>query len=222
MTRLYAVSKSLEDVAARFDIDVVGDVVVPSETVEGTQGLVVIEKDGLRLLKSLTWGFPRQTRDMRDSGEPVGRTGLVADLTNPLWDRIVVDPRYRCLIPVTHFANPDGPKGAKTRAWFSLTRQPIAAWAGFCRNTVEFGPVFAGMTMAANEKIRPFNDRMPVLLDVSEWQRWLRGSIQDVIAFQFREPRPSEEFDVFQTRDLWRSGVPPLQAMRARSTAFGH
>lgn len=222
MTRLYAVAKSLEDVAARFDVDVVADVVIPSETVEGTQGLVVIEKDGLRLLKSLSWGFPRQTRDMRESGEPVGRIGLVADLTNPLWDRIVVDPRYRCLIPLTHFANPDGPKGAKTRAWFSLTRQPVAAWAGFCRNTVEFGPVFAGMTMSANEKIRPFNDRMPVLLDASEWERWLRGSIQDVIAFQFREPRPSEDFDVLQTRDLWRSGVPPLQAMRAHSTAFGH
>lgn len=222
MTRLYTVAKPLEDVAARFDVDVVADVVIPSETVEGTRGLVVIEKDGLRLLKSLTWGFPRQTRDMRESGEPVGRIGLVADLTNPLWDRIVVDPRYRSLIPLTHFANPDGPKGAKTRAWFSLTRQPIAAWAGFCRNTVEFGPVFAGMTMTANEKIRPFNDRMPVLLDASDWERWLRGSIQDVIAFQFREPRPSEEFDVLETRDLWRSGVSPLHAMKARNSSDRH
>lgn len=30
------------------------------------------------------------------------------------------------------------------------------AWAGFCKNTLDFGPVFAGMTMTANEKIRPF------------------------------------------------------------------
>ncbi|WP_246642862.1 hypothetical protein [Rhizobium laguerreae] len=59
----------------------------------------------MRLLKSIPWGFPRQTRDMRREGEPPGRIGLVADLTNPLWDRIVVDPRYRCLIPLTHFAN---------------------------------------------------------------------------------------------------------------------
>lgn len=222
MTRLYAVAKSVKEIATHFSVDIANDVVVPSETVEGTAGLIVIEKDGLRHLKSITWGFPRYSREMRDSGEPVGRIGLVADLTNPLWDRIVVDPRYRCLIPITHFANPAGPKGAKTRAWFSLTRQPIAAWAGFCRNTKEFGPVFAGMTMAANEKIRPFNDRMPVLLDAGEWERWLRGSIQDVIAFQFREPRLAEDFDVLQTRDLWRSGVPPLQAMKARGTAFGH
>lgn len=220
MTRLYAVAKTREEVAAHFGIDVAADIAVPSETVEGTQGLVVIEKDGLRLLKSLTWGFPRQTREMGAAGEPVSRIGLVADLTNPMWDRAVVAPRYRCLIPVTHFANPDGPKGSKTRAWFSLRRQPIAAWAGFCRNTPEFGPVYAGMTAPANEKIRPFNDRMPVLLDAGEWDRWFRGSIQDVIAFQFREPRPSEDFDILQTRDLWRSGVPPLQAMKARASLY--
>jgi putative SOS response-associated peptidase YedK len=220
MTRLYTVAKAVEDVVGRFSIDVATDISVPSETVEGTPGLIVIENDGLRLLKSVTWGCPRQTREMRLSGEPVGRIGLVADLTNPLWDRIVVDPRYRCLIPITHFANPDGPKGAKTRAWFSLTRQPIAAWAGFCRNTPEFGPVFAGMTMTANEKIRPYNDRMPVLLNADEWQSWLHGSVQDVIAFQFREPRQSEEFDLLETRDLWRSGVGPIDAIRKRNAAF--
>ena len=185
-------------------------------------GLIVLEKDGLRLLKSVTWGFPRQASQMRGTREPVGRIGLVADLTNPLWEHTVVDPRYRCLIPISHFANPGGPKGAKTRAWFSLARQPLAAWAGFCRNTHEFGPVFAGMTMAANEKIRPYNDRMPVLLDEADWARWLQGTIQDVIAFQFREPRPPEEFDVLETQNLWRSGVSPSQAIRARSAAPRH
>lgn len=42
------------------------------------------------------------------------------------------------------------------------------AWAGFAKNTPDFGPFCAGMTMTANEKIRPFNDRMPVLLKVEE------------------------------------------------------
>jgi len=37
------------------------------------------------------------------------------------------------------------------------------AWAGFAKNTPDFGPVFTGMTMTASEKIRPFNDRMPFL-----------------------------------------------------------
>lgn len=216
MSRLFAITRSMDEIVAHFGVDVPTSVEVPSETVEGTQGLIVFEKDGLRLLKSIPWGFPRQTRDMRKDGEPPGRIGLVADLTNPLWDRLVVDPRYRCLIPLTHFANPDGPKGEKTRAWFSLNRQPLMAWAGFCKNTPDFGPVFAGMTGEANEKIRPFNERMPVLLKPDEYERWLRGSIPDVIAIQFRDPLPSEEFEILHTRDRWQSGTPPSKASSRR------
>ncbi|WP_245296659.1 SOS response-associated peptidase family protein [Rhizobium bangladeshense] len=189
---------------------------VPSETVEGTNGLIVLEKDGLRLLKSIPLGFPRQTRDMRREGEPPSGIGLVADLTNPLWDRIVVDPKYRCLIPLTHFANPDGVKGSKTRSWFSMNRQPFMAWAGFAKNTPDFGPVFAGMTMTANEKIRPFNDRMPVLLKQQEYDRWLHGSIEDVIVFQFREPPSSDDFEILHSRDRWHSGVSPAKASPRR------
>ncbi|MET3758279.1 putative SOS response-associated peptidase YedK [Rhizobium binae] len=132
MSRLFAVTKSLEEIVTHFAVDMAPAVKVPSETVEGTPGLIVLEKDGLRLLKSIPWGFPRQTRDMRREGEPPSRIGLVADLTNPLWDRIVVHPRYRCLIPLTHFANPDGVKGAKTRSWFSKNRQPLMAWVLIC------------------------------------------------------------------------------------------
>ncbi len=40
---------------------------------------------------------------------------FVADLTNPMWDKMVPDPRYRCLIPVTAFAQPEGPSGRMTR-----------------------------------------------------------------------------------------------------------
>ncbi len=217
MSRLYAITRTMDEIVAHFGVDVASPVDLPCETIEGTHGLIVLEKDGLRLLKSIPWGFPRQTREMRTGGEPPGRIGLVADLTNPRWDRIVVDPRYRCLIPLTHFANPDGPKGEKTRTWFSKNRQPLMAWAGFCKNTADFGPVFAGMTMTANEKIKPFNDRMPVLLKPDEYDRWLHGSIQDVIAIQFRDPPPSEDFEILHTRDRWQSGTPPGKALSRRA-----
>jgi hypothetical protein len=72
------------------------------------------------------------------------------------------------------------------------------------------------MTMKANEKIRPLNDRMPVLLKPDEYERWLHGSIEDVIAFQYREPPPSEKFEVLRTRDRWQSGTPPSKASRRR------
>lgn len=218
MSRLHTVMATAAEVAKHFGADPATTLAVPPETVEGGLGLVVIERDRQRSLRLMRWGFPRLTREMVDRGEPPGRIGLVADLTNPLWEQTVVDPRYRCIIAITHFANPEGATGAKTRTWFSVDDQPIAAWAGFCRNTPEFGPVYAGMTMTANAAVLPTNDRMPVLLAPGEYDAWLRGSIRDVIGFQFREPIPSERVIVERTNGKWRagglpSGAPPQLAL---------
>jgi putative SOS response-associated peptidase YedK len=211
MSRLFTVMRTASEIADHFEAELPSPVAVPSETIEGNPGLVVLEHNGRRLLKSLPWGFPRHTREMRLRGDPPGRIGLVADLTNPMWDTMVADPRYRCLIPLTHFANPDGDPGAKTRTWFSVPNEPLLAWAGFCRTTEEFGPVFAGMTMTASELVMPYNDRMPVLLARSQWDRWLHGSIRDVLAFQFRPPMPSELLMIQHTEDRWKSGKLPAQ-----------
>ena len=212
MSRLHTILASVPAIAAHFGVDPVPDVAHAPEMAEGNRGLVVRESKGRRVLHTMTWGFPRQTREMREQGEPVGRIGIVADLTNPLWETVVVDPRYRCLIVLTHFANPDGHQGEKTRTWYAITDQPIMAWAGFCRNTPEFGPVYAGMTMTANAAVAATNERMPVLLDPRDYDRWLHGSIADVIGFQFREPLAADRLIVIPTDDLWRCGGLPLQS----------
>jgi putative SOS response-associated peptidase YedK len=209
MSRLHTIRASVADITAQFGAAAAPDITVPEETIEGHRGLVILENNGRRLLKEITWGFPRITREMREHGDAAGRVGLVADLTNPMWEHLVVDERYRCIIPITHFANPNGDAGAKTRTWFSVKDQPIMAWAGFCRNTPEFGPVYAGMTMEANDAIPPTNDRMPVLLEPHEYEQWLQGSIQDVIRFQFRPPLAGDLMHVERTDDAWRSGKPP-------------
>ena len=211
MSRLHSIQASIAEVARHFGVVPVPALEVPEETVEGLPGLIVMEKDGRRLLKAMSWGFPRHTRESQLRGDTPQRLGLGADLTNPMWDKVVVEPRYRCLIVLTHFANPDGDAGAKTRTWFSVKDQPIMAWAGFCRNTPEFGPVYAGMTMKANEIIPPTNDRMPVLLEPDEYDRWLRGSIRDVIWFQHRASFAADRMTVERTDDRWRSGIAPLK-----------
>jgi putative SOS response-associated peptidase YedK len=146
---------------------------------------------------------------MRLRGEPPRRNGAVTDLTNPMWERLVVEPRYRCLIPLTHFAYPGGNLQEKTRTWFSLIDEPLVAWAGFYQNTDQFGPVFAGMTTAANDLVMPYDYRMPVLLNEGEWERWLLGSIKDVITFQFRAPISNESMMILRTGDGWKSGKLP-------------
>ncbi|MBN8814519.1 MAG: SOS response-associated peptidase family protein [Sphingomonas sp.] len=209
MSRLYANTATISEINLQFGTELGVSMDVPVETIEGDPGLVVVEVGGRRVLRTMTWGFPRKTTEMAIRNEPPQRLGLLADLTNPMWERLVVDPKYRCLIPLTHFANPDGDPGSKTRTWFSVDGEPLSAWAGFCRNTPEFGPVYAGMTMSANALVEPYNDRQPALLGQHEYERWLHGTIQDVIAFQFRPPLPTGRTIIEHTDDRWRSGKPP-------------
>jgi putative SOS response-associated peptidase YedK len=212
MSRLHLFAASLADIARQFHVAEVAEFDMPSETTEGARGMAVFAHKGRRMVKPMDWGFPRLTREMQQRGDLPGRVGLVADLTNPLWEHLVVDTRYRCLIPFTHFANPDGIEGARTRTWFSVKGQPIMAWAGFCRNLPDYGPVYAGMTMEANAAIPPTNDRMPVLLDPKDHDRWLHGSIQDVIGLQFGKPLAAHRMRIERTEDRWRSGKLPTTA----------
>lgn len=214
MSRLHACAATPAAISARFGIDPVPDVGIPEETVEGTTGIVVFETDGRRQLKRMTWGFPRFTRAMHRRGEAPERLGLVADLTNPMWDEMVRDPRYRCLIPIIHFANPDGAPGRRTRTWFSIPGDDgnpagLMAWAGFCRSLAGHGACHAGMTMTANDAVLPTNDRMPVLLAPHEYGQWLHGGVEDVIRFQFRPPVDARTMVVTPTKHLWRSGKGP-------------
>lgn len=82
--RLFAVAGPIDEIAAHFGIDDPPAISLPTETIEGSQGLIVLEKDDRRPLKSMPWGLPRHSREMRLHGEPSGRIGLVADLTNSM------------------------------------------------------------------------------------------------------------------------------------------
>jgi len=213
MSRLQSLRASIDDVASFLSADAGGLFAIPSDVTEGQQGVIMFEAGGGRRLRMMRWGFPRRIRDARQEGREADIIGLVADLTNPMWEHTVVDPRYRCVIPITHFGNPKGDPGAKTRTWFSVKDRPIMAWAGFCRHIPDVGPCYAGMTMEANAAIPPLNDRMPVLLEPGEIDAWLHGSIQDVIRFQFRPPIAAERMVVIHTGDAWRNGgLPPSLA----------
>jgi len=80
--------------------------------------------------------------------------------------------------------------------------QPIFAWAGFWRESTEWGAVYTCLMADCNEAIRPVHNRMPVLLHADEHDQWLHGSIDDVIAFQFR-CFPDELIEMERTNEPW-------------------
>jgi hypothetical protein len=59
----------------------------------------MFEAGGRRRLRMMRWGFPRFTREMRVHRTDPGISGLVADLTKPMWKGLAAKPQWRCLIP---------------------------------------------------------------------------------------------------------------------------
>jgi putative SOS response-associated peptidase YedK len=214
MANLYRLEFTMDTLSRQFGVDPAPDPPVPSPVRPGEQGVIVRGVSGKRSMHVLKWGFPRPGRDIEPS-----TVNLVADLTNFMWDGMVPDPRYRCLVPVSALGQPDGPKGFKTRTWFTIPEWPVFALAGFCRTTPEWGPIYAAMTGDSNELVMPLNDRSPIILAPNEYDRWLTASIEDVIAFQFRKPFPARRMAMERTEELWvpmseRTGRPRRKDVR--------
>src|SRR5690349_10631942 len=118
MCNLYQIPQSMAGIAAHFGVVDLAAFDIPHETKPGERGIIIRGTSGQRLALEAKWGFPRPQKDRRGQllhHEPVN---LIADLTNPMWHTMVPDPRYRCLIPVAAFAQPDGKRGSMTRTWF--------------------------------------------------------------------------------------------------------
>ncbi len=201
MCNLYTARKSAAEVAAHFRVSNPVANNAPDEVYPGTPGLLVREAAGERVMQSMVWGFPLRLKGMSPTARPKP-VNNIADLRKGMWIGLARKAEWRCLIPVTAFAEAEGPKGAKTRTWFTVKDQPIFAWAGLWRESAEWGPVYSGVMTDCNEAIRPVHDRMPVLLHANEYDRWLRGSFEDLIALQER-CFPDALIEMTRTDERW-------------------
>ncbi|WP_294301004.1 SOS response-associated peptidase family protein [uncultured Sphingomonas sp.] len=212
MCNLYTERLSAAEVAAHFGVANPVQSNAGEEVYPGTPGMLVREEDGARVMQSMTWGFPLRLKGMSPTAKPKP-VNNIADLGKPMWKGLAAKPRWRCLIPLTEFAEAEGPKGAKTRTWFNVPGEPIFAWAGLWRISDEWGPVYSGVMTDANEAIQPVHDRMPVLLHADEYDRWLNGSFDDAIAFQSRV-FPADLIETTRTDELWvRRKTPPAEGL---------
>lgn len=202
MCNLYALRKSAAEVAAHFGVEV-PDIQFNAleESYPGSPGLVVREQEGRRVVQSMTWGFPLRLKTMAPTSKPKA-VNNIADLNKNMWVGLARKPQWRCLIPLTGFAEAEGVKGAKTRTWFTLKDQPIFAWAGLWRDSAEWGHVYSGAMTDCNEAIRPIHNRMPVLLMPDEYDAWLNGTFDEVVGFQNR-CFPDELIQLERTAQLW-------------------
>ena len=171
MCNLYRMTKNADEVARLFGAQLgsIGNAV--EEVYPGYPGLVVAGGT----LRSMTWGFPLVLKGKNGQPlkpKPVNNTR--ADKLDSFMWRFSFQER-RCLIPVSEFAEAEGPKGSMTRTWFSLPDQEVFAVAGIWRDTPEWGPAYSMVMTEACQHVADVHTRMPVILRRSDWSDWIDG-----------------------------------------------
>lgn len=178
MCNLYKLSQSPDEVAQLFKARAVASGNAAEEVYPGYPGLV-FDGDALR---TMTWGFPLALKGK--SGQllkpkPVNNT-RADKLESGFWRASFRD--RRCLIPLTAFAEAEGPKGKKTRTWFSIPDQPIFTAAGIWRDSAEWGPVYSMVMTDAAKAVEGVHDRSPMLLEPKDREQWMSGSLDAALA----------------------------------------
>lgn len=202
MCNLYRMTKGTAEVAALFAVeDASTGSNFATELYPGYPGLVA---DGGRL-RAMNWGLPVVlTGKQGQKLKPKPVTNARDDrLLTPFWRDSFA--RRRCLIPVTQWAEPQGPSGRMTRSWYSLPDTEVMAVAGLWRPTAEWGDCYAMVMADSCADMAEVHDRMPVILGRDDWETWTHGSIDHALDLcqTWRGPLLADH-----TGDRWVDGVP--------------
>lgn len=201
MCNLYRMSNSQDEVAHFFDaigqdISVAPGGNAPEIVYPGYPGMVLAEGS----LIQMVWGFPLNRKGAK--GQPLKpkpiNNARTDKLSSPFWSASF--KARRCLVPISAFAEAEGPKGEKTRTWFSLPDSELMAVAGFWRDSAEWGAAYTMVMAEACIHVRRVHDRMPVIVPQSDWPQWLTGSYED--ALQLCHPYDGE-MRVTRTDEPW-------------------
>lgn len=197
MCNLYKIKSSHTEVADFFDA-IAEDfgANTAQEVYPGYPAMVVAEGR----VRAMNWGFPLQRKGAKGQPlkpKPVNNTRT--DKLKSFFWRHSFEER-RCLIPVTAFAEAEGPKGKMTRTWISIPNEPLFAAAGIWRMTDEWGEAFSMIMTDASAQMAPIHNRMPVILPAEAWPDWISGTPDE--AFDLCIPFAGE-LAIDQTEEPW-------------------
>lgn len=199
MCNLYRLDRSAGEVAEWFTArnDMAG-ANLGSEVHPGYPGAVIAGGS----VRSMIWGFPLVLKSKK-TGKPLKpkpvNNARTDKLDSFMW-RYSFEER-RCLIPLTAWAEAEGQKGAMTRTWLSLPDQPIFAAAGIWRNSDEWGECYSMVMTDAVGEASEVNNRMPVILQAGDYERWQVGTPDEVKALCVGY---ADEIAIDRTQDKWR------------------
>ena len=187
-----------ETIHERFGASWAEDVVRPNrdpvELVPKAKAYVIRTERERRALDVMSWDVL--------GGQAKWPMTNVRNLGLSQWRRFAEKPENRCLMPVTEFCEwtpepihlGDGKKPIRGEHWFAVPEQPMFAIAGFWQQTVT-GPGCTMVTCDPNSLVAPIHPKaMVTILHEADWDRWLGGSYDDVVALQ--RPYPADRMTV--------------------------
>jgi putative SOS response-associated peptidase YedK len=157
--------------------------VAPRATVYGVRDRMV-DDTRRRYLSELRWGLvPSWAKDPRTGDRMINaRAESLAD--KPAYQRAF--QRHRCLVPADGFYEWQ-PRGRREQPMFihRSDGEPMAfaglwaAWRNANDPAAEWLRTCSIVTTNANDALAPLHDRMPVVLEARNWDRWLDPSVDD-------------------------------------------
>lgn len=177
MCNLYKLGRMPQEVAKWFEaINELDGANFGKEVYPGYPGAVIVGRE----LKQMTWGFPLTLKG-RNTGRPLkprpANNARADKLDGYMW-RFSFEER-RCLIPLTEWAEAEGPKGGKTRTWLSLPHVEMFAVAGIWRSSDEWGDCYSMIMTDSSGDAAQVHNRMPVVLKPEHYELWQNGPHQD-------------------------------------------
>ncbi len=202
MCNLYRMTRSVDEVAALFEVEPVRGSNYGEDVFPSYPGLVVAEGK----VRTMNWGFPlvlRGKQGQKLKPKPVNNA-REDKLTTRFWKDSF--ETCRCLIPIEAWAEAEGDKGRKTRTWYSLPGGGPFAVAGLWRPTEEWGDAYTMVMVDGHPQMAEVHDRMPLILSPENYVVWTTSS-------------PSEASDLCRT---WRGELQVDQTDQPWSAKGSH
>ena len=166
---------NIAEIAREFDVDEIEEDISPSFNVSPTHNVPALINDGVRRIEVLRWGLiPPWAENISIGNKLLNARGET--ITEKPSFRLAFKKR-RCLIPATGYYEWKREGSNKTPMFIHLKDEKIFGMAGLWeRWTSPSGEQinsFTIITIAANDWLKPVNDRMPVIIPKDQVALWL-------------------------------------------------
>jgi len=100
----------------------------------------------------------------------------------------------RCLVPANGFFEWIRIGRIRQPYYFTVRKSPLFGFAGLWSEDADGRPAFVILTTAANEVVAPVHDRMPVILNRRDHDRWLAdGALESPFQSAVLRPWPASD-----------------------------